>query len=62
VIPAPLLEIIDAMPADQQFGVKMLVSGATTFERTNPVTIAIGSAYGMTSGQIDAFFTAAAAL
>jgi hypothetical protein len=62
VIPAPLLNIINAMPADQQFAAKMIVSGATTFERGNPMTIAIGTAYGMTSDQIDAFFRAAASL
>lgn len=62
VIPAPLLTIIDAMPANQQFATKMLVSGATLFERQNPVTIAIGSAYGMTSDQVDDFFRAAASL
>ncbi|WP_457492065.1 hypothetical protein [Tardiphaga sp. P5_C7] len=62
VIPAPLLALIEQMPAAQRFGVKMLVSGATTFERENNVTIAIGQAYGMTSDQIDQFFTAAAAL
>lgn len=62
VIPAPLASLIDAMPADQQFGAKMIVSGATVFERSNPLTIAIGTAYGMSSNQIDAFFIAAAAL
>ena len=53
---------INAMPADQQFAAKMLVSGATVFERNHPMTIAIGAAYGMTSDEIDAFFRAAAAL
>ncbi len=48
--------------ADQQFAVKMLVSGATKFDRNNPVTIEIGTAYGMTSDQIDAFFHRAALL
>lgn len=62
VIPAPLVALIDAMPADQQFGAKMIVSGATVFERSNSLTIAIGTAYGMSSDQIDAFFRAAAAL
>jgi hypothetical protein len=62
VIPAPLLTIIDAMPSDQQFAAKMLVSGATVFERNHPMTVAIGTAYGMTSEQVDAFFQAAAAL
>jgi phosphohistidine swiveling domain-containing protein len=62
VIPAPLLAIIEQMPADQQFDAKMKVSGATTFYRDDPLTIGIGTAYGMTSEQIDEFFTAAAAL
>jgi hypothetical protein len=62
VIPAPLLAIIEAMPAEQQFAAKMLVSGATVFERTHPMTEAIGATYGWTSGQIDAFFRAASVL
>lgn len=62
VIPAPLLAIIEAMPAEQQFAAKMLVSGATVFERTHPMTEAIGATYGWTSAQIDEFFRAAAVL
>ena len=62
VIPAPLLAIIEAMPTEQQFAAKMLVSGATVFERTHPMTEAIGAAYGWTSAQIDAFFRAAGKL
>lgn len=62
VIPPPLLAIINQMPADQQFSAKMIISGATIYNRMDPLTIAIGTAYGWTSVQIDAFFTAAAAL
>jgi hypothetical protein len=62
VIPPALLAIIEAMPAEQQFGAKMLVSGATVFERNHPMTLAIAAARGMTSEQVDAFFTAAARL
>lgn len=62
VIPPPLLAIIDAMPAEDRFGAKMLVSGATVFERRHPMTEAIGSAYGWSAEQIDAFFIAAAEL
>ncbi|GEM_PF-2705912 len=62
VIPPPLLELIDAMPEDDRFGVKMLVSGATVFERRHPITEAIGTAYGWSPEQIDAFFIAAADL
>ncbi|WP_342714455.1 hypothetical protein AAFG22_14865 [Bradyrhizobium sp. B024] len=62
VIPPPLLAIIDAMPESQQFAAKMLVSGATVFQRNHPMTVAIGAAYGWDSAQIDAFFRSAAAL
>jgi hypothetical protein len=62
VIPPPLLDIINGMPAEQQFGAKMLVSGATVFERHHPMTEAIGAAYGWTAAQIDGFFRAAALL
>lgn len=62
VIPAPLLAILEAMPADQQFSAKMIVSGATIYKREDPLTVAIGTAYGWSAGQIDAFFQAAAAL
>jgi hypothetical protein len=50
VIPPALLTLINAMP------------GATTFYRDNALTVAIGTAYGMSAAQVDAFFTAAAAL
>jgi hypothetical protein len=62
IIPPPLMTLIDAMPTEQQFSAKMIVSGATTFNRADPLTIAIGAGYGMTSDQIDAFFMAAAQL
>ena len=62
VIPAPLLALIEQLPSDQKFAAKMLVSGATVFERNHPMTIAIGSAYGWGSAEIDAFFVASAGL
>lgn len=62
IIPPPLLAIIEAMPEDQQFNAKMIISGATVYYRNDPLTITIGTAYGWTSDQIDAFFTAAAVL
>ncbi len=62
IIPAPMLAIIDQMPADQQFSAKMIISGATVYNRNDPLTIGIGTAYGWTSEQIDDFFRAASAL
>lgn len=62
VIPAPLLALIGNLPVDQQFDAKMKISGANIFNRNDPLTIAIGTAYGWNSAQIDAFFVAAALL
>lgn len=61
-LPAALLAIVSALPADQQFAAKMLLLGSSDFDRNNPFTIAIGAARGMTAAQIDAFFVAAAQL
>lgn len=61
-VPAALQSLINALPADQQFGATMIVSGATIFNRHHPLTVAIGTAYGWTSSQMDAFWIAAAAL
>ena len=62
VIPAPLLALINTMPEEQQFAVKMIVSGSTVFERSHPITLTIGAAYGWTPEQIDTFFIAASQL
>ena len=62
VIPSPLLAIIGQMPSGDQFAAKMLVSGATVFQRNHPMTEAIGAAQGWTAAQIDDFFRAAALL
>jgi hypothetical protein len=62
VIPPPLLAIIDKMPEDQQFAIKMLISGATTFYSDHPITIAISRAYGWSDEQRVDFFKTAALL
>lgn len=62
-IPTILMNIVNGI-ADptQQFAAKMILSGATQFERNNPLTASIGTALGWTPAQIDAFFIAASAL
>ncbi|MCW2243566.1 hypothetical protein [Azospirillum canadense] len=61
-IPAALAGILDALPDDQRFAAEMLLSGATSFERAHPLSIAIGVARGMSDAEVDGFFRAAAAL
>lgn len=60
-LPAPISAFINALPAEQRFGAQMLFS-VNEFQRSSPMANAFGQAIGMTSEQIDAFFTAAAQL
>jgi hypothetical protein len=62
-IPATLQGIVDGLsdPA-QKFAANMRLAGATVFERSHPLTEAIGAAQGMSSEQVDDFFRAASAL
>lgn len=62
VIPDALMTLINALPSDDRFAAKMLISGATVFQRHHPLTISLGDAYDWTSEQIDDFFIAAALL
>ncbi|PAY07193.1 hypothetical protein CK489_15445 [Bradyrhizobium sp. UFLA03-84] len=59
-LPSALQTIVNGLPQAQQFPATMMLSGASTFQRSNSMTAAIGAAYGWTSEQIDAFFVAAA--
>lgn len=57
VIPQILDSIITQLPdANQQFAAKMLLAGATTFERSHQLTEIIAQQLGWTSEQIDSFF------
>lgn len=62
-IPAALQVFVDAItdPA-AMFAANMLLAGATVFQRSHPLTEAIGAGQGMTPAQIDDFFRAATAL
>lgn len=62
-VPASLQAIIDAIPdADARFDVDMQVSGATTFERSNPSTIALTEAMGWSPAETDVLWRYAASL
>lgn len=61
-IPAAMMAIISQLPEGAQFGATMLVSGATTFRRDHSLTGIVGTAFGWSDAQIDAFFIAADAL
>ena len=61
-IPAAMDALIDQLPSDQQFAARMLVRGATKFQRDHGVTQLIGNLYGRSSEQIDDTWRAASAL
>lgn len=60
--PAMMKHIIDALPPDQQFAVKMLLASATEFDRSHPLVAQIGHAVGKTDAEIDDFWRMAASL
>lgn len=53
VVPAAMAAFIDQLPLEQQFGARMVLSGAVEFHRSHPLTAAFGAMQGMTSAQID---------
>jgi hypothetical protein len=61
-LPLSLAALVNALPSDQQFGANMLLCGATTFDRNHPMVAVLGQAFGWTNTQLDALWTAAAAL
>lgn len=51
--PAAFETFIASLPEGDRFNARMLLEGATTFERNHPLTAAFGGMYGMTSEEID---------
>ncbi len=62
-VPAALQAAIDAIPdPDERFAADMQVSGATTFERAHPSTLALAHALGWSDAQMDDLWRSAAGL
>lgn len=61
-LPATLEGLVSLLPAEQQFPARMMLSGATQFERSHPLTNVIGAAQGLTPDQVDALWVAASQL
>lgn len=61
-LPNALVALIGGLPSDQQFPAKMLLVGAVQFDRQHPMVAVLGQAFGWTDAQLDALWTAAAAL
>lgn len=61
-IPAEMLALVGGLPAGSQFPAKMMLAGATTFDRTHPLVAELATAFGWSTDQLNAFWSAAAAL
>lgn len=61
-IPPAMEVFVQGLPADQQFAARMLLSGATQFERRHPMVNLFSAAFGWTDAQLDQFWIAASAL
>lgn len=61
-IPPVFNTAISSLPANEQFNAQMVLAGAPTFYRGNPLVALLGSGLGWSNTQIDALWTLAATL
>lgn len=62
VIPQSLVDLVKQLPVVQQFPTEMQIMGSTSFDRASPIVATLGQLFGMSSADLDALWTAAAAL
>jgi hypothetical protein len=62
VLPAAIATLVAKLPTDQQFAARMLLCGATSFQRSSAIVPVLAQLYGMSAAALDALWTAAAAL
>lgn len=61
-VPAALSAMIDTMPEAERFPARMLLTGATQFDRNHPLVPMFAAAFGWSTDDINTFWTAAASL
>lgn len=61
-LPARIEAAVAGLPEAERFAARMLLSGATTFERQHPMVAKLAAALGYDAAALDALWTAAAAL
>lgn len=61
-IPAAIEAFVDTLPDEQKFAAQMLLSGATVFKRSHPMTAMLGAGLGMEDAEINAIWLAASQL
>lgn len=55
-IPAALDAMVQGLPQQEQFPARMLLTGATQFDRNHPMVAVFGVAFGWTPEQLDSFW------
>ncbi len=61
-LPAPIATAVEALPEAERFAARMLLSGATSFERAHPMVAQLGAALGYDAAALDGLWRQAAAL
>ncbi len=61
-LPAPIAAAVEALPQAERFAARMLLSGATAFERGHPMVAQLGAALGYDAASLDALWRQAATL
>lgn len=61
-LPAAMVAFLDGLSADERFDAEIVLTGATEFRRSHPLTDAFGQVTGMDSAALDDFWRFCAAL
>ena len=61
-IPSVLEGFVNSLPLEYQFNARMILSGATEFERYHPMVAMVGQYMGLSDADIDGFFQRASLL
>jgi hypothetical protein len=62
ILPASMIALIGQLPSEHQFAAQITLTGATSFERTHPLTDVLGGMYGMDSAALDQLWRDASVL
>ncbi|MCJ2037076.1 hypothetical protein [Methylobacterium sp. J-068] len=62
MLPAKIEAAVQALPDADRFAARMLLSGATTFDRAHPMVVVLGAILGKDDAALDALWSSAATL
>jgi len=59
ILPASMLALIEMLPEEHRFSTRIILTGATSFERGHPLTAVLGGMFGMDDLALDELWQAA---